>query len=477
MVQMMKSCSRYVLTALLIAPLAVSTLLNGCQRGTKSLSRPAMTDLSPRLTALFENTRTVCFGRFLMKVPVTASIIFGPAEVETPIEYFEGQGDKVTEHLAARLVEVEEEREYLLKDDIPNLPLFGKVMDGARPGQKIVFGSKDRVSYAIYSFVPVGRDLFVQYLDVVLPEYDRVTTFNRVASHLRSRSEDDIPAEQGTCIEGGFVPLEQKYERVTIGFRLKEFPDVHFSVDAHKNLDRLREGSSPSLLREQAKEAAEADGLGAVFARTKILRQQARELGTWKGEELALRTPAYKDDLEAHEFYFHSMGAVNDPLQPELDVRLESGLKGNQKARVKPSLTDEEALALWDKLIGTIRVRQPSDASSAMAPRVPLASLAGTGDTCPQTGWWESTEIKNEVGDKKRLLKAGEPMPHALVRSELGLWQKLIGDRPSRKIAVVWKLVAYEDELAAQSLAATNTTLAGERVEEPARRDVPPAAG
>jgi hypothetical protein len=239
---------------------------------------------------------------------------------------------------------------------------------------------------------------------------------------------------------------------VTIGVRLKELPDVHISIDAHKNLDHLRDGGSPKLLREQAKEFAEADGLGAVFARTKILRKQARELGIWKGEELALRTPAYKDDLEAHEFYFYSMGAVNDPLQPELDVRLESGLKGNQKARVKPSLTDEEALALWDKLITTIRVRQPSDATPAtkVPPKVPLASQAATGQICPQTGWWECTERRSIEGARRRLFKAGEPMPHASLSGGSRLWEKLSG-AGRRQIATVWKLVDYGDEPAASS--------------------------
>jgi hypothetical protein len=72
------------------------------------------------------------------------------------------------------------------------------------------------------------------------------------------------------------------------------------------------------------------------------------------------------------------MGAVNDPLQPELDIRFYSGMKDNSRASVNPSITDEEALALWDKLITTIRVRQPSDATptTVTKPRATLASLA-----------------------------------------------------------------------------------------------------
>lgn len=406
-----------------------------------------MTTLSPRLQPLFEKTRTVCFGRFLMQVPATATIVYGPAEVETPIEYFEGQGDKVAEHLAARLVEVKNERRFLLKTDIQELPLFGKVIDGIKPGQKIVFGSKDGAGYAVHSFIPVGKDLFVQYINSILPDEDIVSTFNGVASHLQARSDDEIPAAPGTCIEGGFVQLTQEREWVRIGIRLKEFPDVHLSVEAHKNLNRLREGSGPKLLREQAKEMAEADGLGAVFARTKILREHERQLGTWKGEEQALRTPAYKDDLEAHDFRFHSMGAVHDPLQPELIIQFDSGVKDDSKAKVKPSITDEEALALWDKLITTIRVRQPSDATQAPRLRAPIASTVPTGGICPETGWWECTEPKDIEGGMRRLFKAGERMPHAVLLGEPGLWKKITGSS-RRQIETIWRLVDYIDETA-----------------------------
>lgn len=310
-----------------------------------------MTTLSPRLQPLFEKTRTICFGRFVMQVPVTATIVYGPAEVETPIEYFEGHGAKVDEHLAERLAEVQEEKQFLLKEDFLTMPLFGKVIDGAVPGQKIVFGSKNQIGYTIYSFVPVGKDLFVQHLNSVLPQYDRIVIINKVAASLRSRLEGEVPAESGTCIAGGFVQLEQKYERVTVGVRMREFPDVHFSVEVHKNQEQLAASGGIELMREQAKEGAEKRGLGALFASIKIIRREARQLGRWTGMELATRTPAHENNSETHEFRFQSLGAVNDPLQPQLDIRLDSGVKGDRRASVKPSITDEEAIALWDKLI------------------------------------------------------------------------------------------------------------------------------
>jgi hypothetical protein len=56
--------------------------------------------------------------------------------------------------------------------------------------------------------------------------------------------------------------MKQQYERVTIGVRLKEFPDVHFSVEVHKNQKRLRESGRMDLMRQQAQQTAEEAGLG-----------------------------------------------------------------------------------------------------------------------------------------------------------------------------------------------------------------------
>jgi hypothetical protein len=413
-----------------------------------------MTELPPRLQTLFERTRKVCFGRFLIEIPAMATVVYGPAEVEAPIYFSEGDAGKIPEHLAKESIKIEEEREYFFKDDIKNFPLYGKIIDGAKSGQKLLFRSKDQINYHIISFIPVGKDLFIQEGAAPPEDETEISTLNRIASLLRVRADDEIPAEPGMCIEGGFVPFDPKYERATIGVRLKDFADVHLSIDVHKNQDYLPKGNSPILLREQAKHFAEADGLGPIFASTKILRQQARRLGSWEGEELALRTPAYKNDKSVHEFRFHSMGAVHDSLHPELDIRLDTGVKDNSKGKVDPSLTDEEALMLWDKLISTIRVRQPSDATpSKTAPsRIPLASQVRTAEPCPQTGWWECTETRKIEGDRRRFLQAGEVVPHALL-SDTGMWQKLTGKHSIHQVASVWKLVAYDDELPSQPTA------------------------
>ena len=420
--------------------------LNGCQRSNNLQSGNSMKTSTSRIHEIFKTTRVVCFGRFLIEAPAASTIVYGPAEAETPIEFHQNQASKISEHLSSRLAEIEKEKKYLMKDDARRLPLLGNIIDGAVPGQKIVFGSRNPIGYTIHSFVPLGENLFIQQLDRVLPEDDEVSVINKVASHLKNRSEDEIPAEPGSCIEGGFIALDQEYEGVTLGVRLNDFPDVHLSIDVHKNQEYLPEGNNPKLLREQAKASAEANGFGAVFARTKVLREQIRQLGDWTGEEIALLTPAFKDGKSVHEFRFYSKGAVRDSLQPELDIRFDSGVKENQKASVDPSITDEEALELWDKLISTIRIRKPSDATRSNPAKVPLATESTTGEICPQTGWWEPAEHNETQNGRRHLVKSGEPMPPLQLHVPSGFWQKFAGNQPTRVIATTWKLVEYVDE-------------------------------
>lgn len=412
-----------------------------------------MPSMSTPLKAVFEKTKTICFGRFTLEVPITAAVIFGPAEVGPEISYLPDEGGQIAQYVESDLQDIETSRKYFDKEDIARLPHFGKVIEGVLPGQKIVFDSKDRVGYYINSYVSVGKDLFVMnYGSVLHQDYD-LDEFNTLAANLRLLADEEVPEEPGTCIGRGFLSMELDYERVRIGVRLQEFPDVHLSIDVHKNRERLEESGRLERMLEQGEQLAKAQGHGAAYARIKTLRRGARELGPWKGFEMLARKPAYNDDTEAHEFYFHSLGAVNDSLRPQLDVRLNSGVKNNRTASIKPSLTDEEAIALWDKLIGTIRVRETGNAKPSADPaKEPLGKLTATGNPCTQQGWWQCMEGDNVEGGKRRHFKQGELMPHAILLGEPNFWQKLTGDRPRHKTATVWQLTDYDDLISAPML-------------------------
>ena len=401
-----------------------------------------MVDLSPRFQQLFEKTKTVCFGHFQLEVPSTATVVFGPTDVDFPIEYLPGEANETGSHVAAQLVEVEKERRFLDKDDVVKLAQFGKVIDGVMPGQKLVFGSKDHVFYSIDSFIPVGKDLFVQHAASAIVTDESIKSLNTAASLLRLRAENEVSTEPGMCIEGGFVAWQPEFERASIGVRLKEFPDVHFSVEVSKNQAYLIESSA----LEPRLDRAAKDG-GNWYSRVKFFRRGPRQLGNWNGFEALARKPAQEGTTESHEFAFVSLGAIHDSLLPQLDIKLDTGVKDNRTASVKPSLTDEEAVALWDKLITSIRVRPTGDAAktgTATPPKTPLGAYIDSGSECPQTGWWRCSDSGEVVGGRRRHFVAGEVMPTVVVLGQPDVWQRITGQRPNHEIPTVWELLEYD---------------------------------
>ena len=418
------------------AVIAATVFLSDCDGYDQSLKRPNMISLSARLEAIFDKTTPVCFSHFIVDVPATAVVVYGPAEAEVPIQYYPGQADSISQRVAEQLIEIEKYRKFLSKQNILDYPLFGKTIEGSRPGSKIAFGSKSQVGYDVYSFFPSGDDLFVQSLNGALPHQDYLTDLNKVSSHLRPRASDEVPNEPGSCIDGAFIAIPLEYEKVSVDVRLAEFPDVHFSIEVHKNQDRIPELSD----LETRLKSAELEG-GAWFSRVKFLRKSERQLGEWKGSEALALKPPQEVEKEAHEFHFISLGEPSSPLQPRVNIQLDTGADGKNMGALRPSLSDEEAVALWDKLISSIRVRPISDKRPG---KIPLASSAATGAICPESGWWQCDEGGVIQSDRRRHVVAGEPMPYTTVPGHQTLWQKLRGEHPKYRAATVWKLAEYD---------------------------------
>ena len=420
-------------------------IASGVSYGFSIFTGELMSKSHDRIGEMFEKTRLVCFGRFVIAVPDGAIMVHGSAELNGSFSVYRDQADRLAEFASSRLGEAREEKDYIPEDQVQDFPLIGNIRDGVLPGQKLVFGAKSSIGYTIHSYMPIGRDLFVLERGNVAEAEEAVREMNRFATQLRLRDDYEIPVEQGFCVDGGFVDIQPEYENTAFGLRFKEFPDVRFSIQTLKNRDYLQESSSPSALRKSARERASVIQLASFFARVTTLREGRRQLDGWEGEEILTRRPEYKDDTDAHEFRFFSVGQRHDALHPLLDIRMDTGVKENAKASVKPSLTDEAALALWDKLLPTIRVRRPSDATppAAPSPTASLESVRKSGDICPQSGWWECLEKRKIEGERRRLFKAGDKLPPVLADGGASLWNTLIGN--THQIATVeWKLVEYD---------------------------------
>lgn len=323
-----------------------------------------------RMTAIFESTQPVCVGRFLIDVPKSAEIVFGPARL--PVETWRVVGEGKNLHdFVRRAVAKSQEDKWLASDAlIGSASMLGKVLDGAGPNHKIVLGvgRADGSFYNVQSFMKAADDLFVQ-------EYQEPGEDNRylravqeakeVAARLRHRESDEIPQDSGFCLDGAFIADTQSYmvEAVSLGIRLKEFDDVHVSIQTTKK-ERIVDSDAIEPRLKSAEKSAKETGHGEWYSRIKFLRRGKRNVGKWDGFEVAARMPGHEGRDNSHEFAFLSHGEPKNPLLPVLDVKLQSGVKDNRAGETAPSITDEEAIYLWDRILGSIRPRPVNGAES-----------------------------------------------------------------------------------------------------------------
>ncbi|MDO3622229.1 T6SS immunity protein Tli4 family protein [Ralstonia pseudosolanacearum] len=471
LLQRLRRHARWSAPALLALIGLTAYAIGWFDRTPESFRKPNMTALSPRLQPLFEKTKTVCFGRFLIDVPATATVVFGPVRASTRIERLPGEGDKLEEYVAKRETELKAQDRYDEKQD--DLNRYKETLDGAVSGQKIVVGYQNfRGSfYEVESYIRLGQDLYIQETQAPVEPYkltgqtpkksviaslgDAIEDLNATARNLHARADDEVPTAPGVCLDGAFLDDSSgwlTHERIPLGIRLKEFPDVHISIDTSRNQGRLIESSAlePRLKRAEANTIRM--GGGDWYRQIKMLRRGDRQIEGWTGYEALGHLPGQESVSAHHDFQFMSLGHPTDPLKPLLDVQMQTGVADNMVGKHRPSITDEEAVALWDKLTSTIRVRPvggPGTGKAASndplpphAPSAPLGELAATGRQCPQTGWWQCPDV-GAIDGGHRFIREGQVMPKVAIVGKPSLWQRLKGERPMRQTATVWTLLSY----------------------------------
>lgn len=456
----------------LVSIIGAIFILVACDRGPKEWKTQNMTTLTPRLKTMFEKTKTVCFGRFLVDVPASATVSWGRASVPLSIGIYP-DGVREVKALAQKFIdELKNDKAIYLND----VPLLLSVDHVTQPEGEIVTGyngfeALDDVR--INGYFRLGNDGVVFNTFSFLDERsDTVSLIMSIVRRLRKRAENEIPTEPGNCVEYAFLPDEPGIrkdplgELVQIGFRLKEFPDTHLSISIGPSNPHKPESDSLEWQLQRLEKNLEAENPNHPRLKTKYFRRGKRSIRDWAdGFEGLSRSPDQADIHSIHDFGMDFRGVAEDPFKPHADIRMQTGVANNAAGAIKPLLTDEEAVTVWDKITSTIRVRPTGaaalkSAGAAPQPRLPLGELAATGRTCPQTGVWESSE-PSAVGDgRRRYVKAGEVMPRVTAPGEPSLWQKLKGQKPTYNLATVWKLVGYADVPAPSDVSAPMPSIA-----------------
>lgn len=421
----------------------------------KSWGAPNMTELTTRLQPIFEKNKTVCFGRFVIDVPSSVKVVWGQALVPYDVNIYPNGIDEV-EGEAQKFIQELKNEKAIYHDDVPLLLSVDNTKD---PEGKLVIGYEGFEAInglKINSYFRLNNDGVVLNARPLGEDKDSaIADLLSMAKRLRQRTVDEVPSEPGNCIEHAFLadkpnPSEEDLlEHIRIGFRFKEFPDAHFSIYVAPANTYNPEQDSLETQMKRTKDDMTSVSERIVLARTKFFRESNRQIHDWHtGYEVLMRSPDEDGSLSHHDFELRFIGMPRDPYRPYAKISFETGVANNAAGATKASLTDEEAIAIWDRLTSSIRVRptkatvKTSEAETQQ--KHPIGELAATGRTCPQTGWWEPDDQVHRAGERRQHIKAGERMPHVVSRGEPSIWQKLKGEQPTYRTATTWKLVSYD---------------------------------
>ena len=325
----------------------------------KETIMPENFKLSKRLETLFFKTKIVCFGRYAVEIPQEAQLILGGTILLSEIKTIPGGIAEKNESIAEEIEKIKK------RDPTSEITYNGKGPVENSWQLQYYDGkfSKEDGDLFFKTYIIKGNYIFV--LDGSIPKGGTVASAKenqliRVNS-LRPRDKDEVPKEPGYCLEHGFMS-NNKYdsqEMADAGLYFPSFPDVTFSITSNKNAygdyppaeyDAKVRGELSLLARIQRAK----DQQGKNYPARTLLREGKRDVQHWHGEESLIRRT---DGV--HDFEWTLVGTPRDIAYPSvLEASMYTKVAHNMVGAAEASsLTDEEAIALWDKLLSGLKFR------------------------------------------------------------------------------------------------------------------------
>jgi hypothetical protein len=325
----------------------------------KENSVPETVALSERLTRLFKETKLVCFGRYALAVPREAELIPGSASFPSRIDIFPGNRGAIKELVDKHIAKIKRadktaEITYSNPGPIENSWQFRYYDSRA---------AKELNLHFFNTYINKGDLIFLLGGSVEKGQTEDQAAEQEAnrAKTLRLRTEDDIPSEEGYCIEHGFMASSfyGDQEMISAGIYLPSLPDVTFSISSNK--DAYSDYSKEEFARMKVEELSllarirqAQEQQGSNYPDRTVLREGKRDVQHWHGEESLIRRPD-----GTHDFEWGFVGTPKDVANPSefgvaMFTKVEHNVVGAAKAA---SLSDDEAVALWDKLLSGLKFR------------------------------------------------------------------------------------------------------------------------
>lgn len=394
--------------------------------------------------------KTMCAGRFLIDVPADAEVSYRGAMIAGwSIATYDEETD---EQFAARVAK--KELQLSGEKNERGMPILERTLqvDTNGVGGKIhVFGREwihGMPNAALSESVKVEAMIRVQKhsfnLTRELGNDGYIKKLSELVTQFRSREVNEIPSEAGFCFDGGFITEPIKVtdtERTTMFIGLNGHPDVSIALNMIAGI------TTPKSLLQRDAEASVGDEHSSRFH---TFRRGPRPFNGEAGEEVLERVHEFNGNY-VHSFMWELIHNKTDNVfTPLMSFEMSTGM-GKPGTTVDASLSDAHALALWDKMLSSLRVRPAMDtkpvAASPEPGQVPLGTWVQANERCPQSGWWECADGDENiaiVGGRQQYFRKGEGMPQAVQLMPTTAWQRLTDQRPTftSKTPTSWKLIS-----------------------------------
>jgi len=320
-----------------------------------------------------EKMQTVCAGRMLIDLPAEAQYsFFGEKISGFSIGASKESAEAFNARLAQREAEIRAKPDRLGGDD--NLEMVSEVHTASGLAGKVFMHG--RVVTEGGAYTPTGERQY-RYEDVTLEAHvhgdgvgidviakeaspQRIETLFKLVSQLVANPANSIPTESGFCLDRAYVrdPLTAKNrERIVMTAGLPSRPDIEIKFDTTAGIKPGR-----GLLERAAASHARAPLI--ISARFTKLRAAPRTVGGLTGDELVEQVVEENFSI-IYGFRWEVNGTEDDVFVPDVRLMMKTG--SGDDGPVPSSLSQPAALALWDRIISSIRIRptQPPRAAAA----------------------------------------------------------------------------------------------------------------
>lgn len=333
--------------------------INSCTKNT-TIKEKAVTEnikLNGKLMNMFSKTKLLCFGRYALEVPTESKLIIGTHTIDVEKIIFDDLHIKIKSDID----------EIFFKNKTAEITYNkeGPIENSWQLRYYTSIHGKEMKFLFFKTYITKGDFTFIAGDTVSVMQGEKEEEIGRrqlrLAKNIRLRDTEEVPAEPGICIEHGFLAenLYNEQEIDNVGIYFPSIPDITFSVSSNKDaysdypaeeFEKRWRGELGLLNRIQGAK----DMQGGSYPKRNLLREGKRTVQHWKGEESLIRRP---DGV--HDFEWALVGKPKNIANPSvLEAKLYSKVAHNSVGAAEAaSLTDEEAMALWDKLLSGLKFR------------------------------------------------------------------------------------------------------------------------